>query len=176
MSYSGFVTARFDYPFYKIDDPSNEHDLLLLRIPRVTLGPGIATIILSNTIGEAPLSYLFQGSGFGNTWTNYRVSDNLMKVRLRMVDHDTCQSVFSMPIRPTTICVKWYDHFGASSCQGDSGGPLVLWNVFNTPILYGVFSFTPNSCHEGLPVGFTLVSPYLAWINDITNLHSYPTQ
>lgn len=173
MSYSGFVTARYDYPHFRIDDPSFEHDLLMLKIPRVTLGPGIALIPISTSI--VPDSYVFQASGFGNTWTGSAVSDDLLRVRLRQVDHDTCQNIFSMPIRPTTICVKWVDHFGASSCQGDSGGPLIVWNAFNQPILYGVFSFTPKySCHHGLPVGYTMVNYYMSWFSDVINDSSYP--
>lgn len=61
-------------------------------------------------------------------------------------------------------------------CLGDSGGPLTAIVVPGRRVLIGIVSFgDANGCTVGSPAGFTRVTSYLDWINELKDLLVVPT-
>lgn len=63
-------------------------------------------------------------------------------------------------IRDETLCA-YSGIFGTGVCLGDSGGPLIANNK-----IIGISSFA-RICALGYPDGFTRVSKYVDWINQV---------
>ncbi|KAK1136308.1 hypothetical protein K0M31_000871 [Melipona bicolor] len=56
-----------------------------------------------------------------------------------------------------------------ANIQGDSGGPLIVL-VNNTPLQVGIVSYGDGFCPSNKPGVFTRVSPFIDWIQEVTNL------
>lgn len=170
MLFTSEVFYRINHPYYRDGAAGLHHDIALFRLRFPARGPLVSTVVLATHEWDQIKLGVFQASGFGNTWTNYQISTDLVKVNLRVVDNAECQQAFYPRILESMLCVKWYDRFGQSNCHGDSGGPLtVMSHQFNGfPIQYGVFSSLADDCHLGLPVMYTKVSSYYHWIVDST--------
>lgn len=54
---------------------------------------------------------------------------------------------------------------GQNVCDGDFGGPLVARSS-----LIGVISWSSRPCGSGRPDGYTRVSPFTEWIQQVTGI------
>lgn len=66
-------------------------------------------------------------------------------------------------IRDSVICA--FKKQGIGLCFGDSGGPLVARSK-----LIGIVSFGFIPCASGNPDGYTRVSSFLGWIQNVTGI------
>jgi trypsin len=95
--------------------------------------------------------------GFGDTSFGGNLSNDLLEVKLNIVDFVTCNNAYGNIDDAVTICAA---SAGKGSCQGDSGGPL----FDNQGTIVGVVSFSStNSCTEK-PSGFARISTFDQWI------------
>ena len=115
-------------------------------------------------------------AGWGRTETGV-ASDQLLEVRLPVVDAEVCQDAFSPfgdTIFPGMTCAGFasgeYD-----SCQGDSGGPLYYRpsSIGRTahPVLVGVVSWGRGCGNTDLFGVYTRVAYYLDWIESTVEAH-----
>lgn len=108
-------------------------------------------------------------SGWGLKFTGDKnVASELQWAPMRIISQAECVKAYNvLIIRGTTICAKGSEK--QSVCNGDSGGPLVLKSDNRT--LIGVTSFGHTSgCHLGIPQGFSRVTSYLQWIEEVTGI------
>lgn len=90
------------------------------------------------------------------------VSSRLRFATLKVIDNVSCNETY-LVVQPTTICAV--GGHAESTCNGDSGGPLVLESQ---NILVGITSFGHiQGCELGLPVGFSRITMYMKWIENI---------
>lgn len=73
-----------------------------------------------------------------------------------------------LPVRhDENICARTPERLGMGPgiCVSNVGGPLVA-----NKKLIGIYSWYPQPCGRGHPIGFTRISNYIDWINKKTNL------
>ena len=68
---------------------------------------------------------------------------------------------------PGNVKLLWF--YCILEIQGDSGGPLVVL-VNNMPVQVGIVSYGDGFCPSNKPGVFTRVSPFIDWIQEVTNL------
>ncbi|UXI17260.1 dual specificity protein phosphatase 14-like [Sarcoptes scabiei] len=108
-------------------------------------------------------------SGWGFISKDHRVTpEQLRRVDLLVVDHNTCRNAFSRVIRVTRkqVCAG---RPPKGNCMGDSGGPLIQ-KYGNRAVQIGIVSFSIPCAVPGYPDVFTRVSMYIDWISAITGL------
>lgn len=93
---------------------------------------------------------------------SYKISDDLLKVKLPFVKWDQCKRVYGNDLTKNMICAG-YDKGGYDSCQGDSGGPLMVY--FNRHVyLVGIVSWG-HGCARPKKYGvYTNLYNYIDWI------------
>ncbi|XP_026333218.1 collagenase-like [Hyposmocoma kahamanoa] len=149
------------YPGY---NPLNlNNNIAVLTIPYIAYTMHIRSIPLPS---GPELNNHFNGAvatipGYGRQTDLAGISmdQRLHRVELNVISNDVCQTFFSPSIVvASTLCTQ---NIGRGICDGDSGGPLVTRNM-----LIGVASFIPAAgCERNLPVGFSRVTSFAAWIN-----------
>ncbi|KAL0111286.1 hypothetical protein PUN28_012889 [Cardiocondyla obscurior] len=106
--------------------------------------------------------------------TNIKGSDDLLKVILRLVSHESCKASFFDGISlalPQGIVDDWQicaGEDGKDTCQGDSGEPLSIFGTVHQ-CLYTVIGITSlgKACGDITPGVYTRVYHYIPWIEKI---------
>ncbi|VDM57857.1 unnamed protein product [Angiostrongylus costaricensis] len=93
----------------------------------------------------------------------------LQAAALPIIDRSECinsSHIYSSMSR-SSFCAG-YLQGGTDSCQGDSGGPFACQNKINGPyVLAGVISWGDGCAQKGQPGIYTMVTPYLSWIEGL---------
>lgn len=145
------------------------NDIALIHLPEpVTYSDFIQPVPLPRTCDNfARTRAIAIGFGLQNT-TDTTLAPILQWAELNIISNWECVRYFPFLFaRRSVVCARG----GAlqSTCQGDSGGPLV---EAQNRTLIGLTSFGhPTGCHHGIPQGYTRVSQYLRWINEITAIN-----
>lgn len=107
--------------------------------------------------GDVGAGYQAVLSGWGSTYLNGALPNNLQFLNLMIIDNSECASShYPFDVFDSNICT--FTQNGEGACHGDSGGPLVVQNI-----LVGVVSWgTP--CAVGDPDVFTRISSFAEWI------------
>ncbi|XP_055842447.1 transmembrane protease serine 9-like [Episyrphus balteatus] len=152
---------------------STAHDISLLRIAPVTLGPQIGLVNLPalSRSGdyEKYLNEKVIASGWGMTSDDPKADspEELQYAEMKIVSNLKCTLVFG-DVAPSNICAQGPK--GTSTCSGDSGGPLV---TESSKTLIGLTSFgSAAGCTLGLPEVFTRITSYRSWILEHTGVVS----
>lgn len=66
-------------------------------------------------------------------------------------------------VHNSTVCT--FRPAGRGTCHGDSGGPLIAGGE-----LVGIASWVQLPCGSPFPDGFTRVSSFIDWIEEVTEL------
>ncbi|XP_074009705.1 coagulation factor IX-like [Numenius arquata] len=103
-------------------------------------------------------------SGWGATHDRGSTLRFLMKVRLPIVNMETCQHSTDRLVTDNMFCAG-YRTQAADACKGDSGGPFTM-SYHNTWFLLGVVSWGEGCAQEGKYGVYTRVSNYIPWIKE----------
>lgn len=101
-------------------------------------------------------------SGWGDTRFQGPSSRFLLKVKLPVVNQDTCTKSTEKILTDNMFCAG-YKTEARDACSGDSGGPLVV-SYRNTWYLMGVVSWGDGCAKDGKYGIYTRVSNYIPWI------------
>ncbi|XP_059678389.1 coagulation factor IX [Gavia stellata] len=104
-------------------------------------------------------------SGWGATHERGSTLRFLMKVRLPIVNLETCQRSTDRLITDNMFCAGYTTEV-ADACKGDSGGPFTV-SYHNTWFLLGIVSWGEGCAEKGKYGVYTRVSNYVPWIKEI---------
>ncbi|XP_043855998.1 tryptase-like [Dromiciops gliroides] len=154
-------------------DALHGRDIALLKIRRpVPFSKYIQPITLAPPGTQIPLNTLCWVTGWGDIRENVPLPQSypLQEVNVRIVDTQTCRSLYDPePIKNQMLCAG-YPQERKSFCDGDSGGPLVCQLKTRRWIQVGVVSFTRSCTQPLLPGVYTRVSSYVSWIRQYVTL------
>ncbi|KAI6228845.1 hypothetical protein M3Y99_01176500 [Aphelenchoides fujianensis] len=107
-------------------------------------------------------------SGWGSNGTTY--PQKLQAAAMPILETEVCRNaskVYSAVSR-TSFCAGYLSG-GVDSCQGDSGGPFACEHdgIF---YLAGIISWGDGCAQESQPGIYTMLTPYLSWIEGITGV------
>ncbi|KAL1122455.1 hypothetical protein AAG570_002786 [Ranatra chinensis] len=168
------VSKRINHPGYVSNIGYN--DIALMQLERdATFNAYVRPACLPVT-WEIPDQTAI-ATGWGHTtygeWYAGKQSNDLRKVRLKLVSTERCQSVYgSAPKIPqglkneSMLCAG--EEEGKDTCQSDSGGPLQtpLKKPYCMYNIVGVTSFG-KACGSAAPSVYTRVSYFVPWIESI---------
>ncbi|KAL0111197.1 hypothetical protein PUN28_012834 [Cardiocondyla obscurior] len=162
------------HPDYKY--PQQYHDIAILRLEQeANYTQFVRPACLPVDWPDASGSEKAIATGWGVTnWANIKGSDDLLKVILRLVSHESCNASFFDGISlalPQGIVDDWQicaGGDGKDTCQGDSGGPLSIFGTVHQ-CLYTVIGITSlgKACGDITPGVYTRVYHYIPWIEKI---------
>lgn len=152
------VQTSIKHPLYTSNDVLHDIALLKLSSP-ATLTAGVQVIALANS--NLPALYTVGSPVFTSGWgitSNGNRSQFLQSVNL---------SVISCAVPSTIICTGGSEQLGKGPCSGDSGGALV-GQVSGGFVQAGIVSFGENAnCNTSMASGYTKVSAYYSWIEQM---------
>jgi secreted trypsin-like serine protease len=144
------------------------NDLALVKLsqclPLAPTDPDISVVPLPTNVppGWPPAGSNCCMQGWGCTAEGGPMQQYASTVVLPIVDSTDCQATLGITPGSNQICAG-YDMQNMGICKGDSGGPLACLNG-STYVQAGIASFASANNSGAYPGGFTLVQPYLSWI------------
>ncbi|KAF2905284.1 hypothetical protein ILUMI_00878 [Ignelater luminosus] len=166
------VEKEIPHELYDPKDPSQTHDIALLRLSReVEFTDFIQPICLPLTQRLKNEYYIGQTMtviGWGRTETRSQ-SDIKLKVDIPIRSKSDCAPMYrkyGVTLKSSQVCAGGID--SKDACGGDSGGPLIILDKTETEhnyIEYGIVSLGPIACGvKNLPGVYTRVADYIDWI------------
>ncbi|KFP46274.1 Coagulation factor X, partial [Cathartes aura] len=158
------VERSWTHPHYDSNDYNSDIALLYLSsevvfneyaIPICLPSPNLATLLSE----EGRIGMV---SGWGATHNRGSTLRFLMKVRLPIVNMETCQRSTDRLVTDNMFCAG-YNTEAADACKGDSGGPFTV-SYHNTWFLLGIVSWGEGCAEKGKYGVYTRVSNYIPWI------------
>lgn len=160
------VEQSWTHPHYDSNNYNGDIALLYLSsdvvfneyvLPICLPSPNLAALLSEEgTVGMV--------SGWGATHVRGSTLRFLMKVRLPIVNMDTCQQATDRIITDNMFCAG-YATEAADACKGDSGGPFAV-PYHNTWFLLGIVSWGEGCAEKGKYGVYTRVANYITWIKE----------
>ncbi|CAI2351254.1 unnamed protein product [Caenorhabditis sp. 36 PRJEB53466] len=153
------------YPLYK---DIFSHDIAILEIS----SPGIHFDEYAQPICLPTKDFVYTPerqcvvSGWGSMGLHY--AQRLQAALIPIIDRSECvnsSQIYSSMSR-SAFCAGFLEG-GIDSCQGDSGGPFACRRPDGAFVLAGVISWGDGCAQKKQPGIYTMVAPYLTWINKI---------
>uniref|UniRef100_A0A2H1VCC5 SFRICE_006521 n=1 Tax=Spodoptera frugiperda TaxID=7108 RepID=A0A2H1VCC5_SPOFR len=146
-------------------------DIAIINLPSpVQFSSNLAPIALpsGSQLEEDFAGEVAIASGFGNNPSIGGINANqpLSFVDLPVMSNSDCEQIYGSIIQPGVVCTVGVAN--KNICGGDSGGPLAVERNGN-PLLIGVVSFGPRFCGLQGPGGYSRVTHYIDWINELTS-------
>lgn len=159
-----YNVSKFIIHPYHIPLPINRitHDIAVLMLEKpIRLDKNTKTIEINpNFIGENVKATL---AGWGSSLDQY---EGLKYIELTTISNKKCSKQLPRGLVKDEMVCAYSGIFGKGVCLGDSGGPLFLDNK-----IIGISSWA-KVCALGYPDGFTRVSPYVKWIEQVMKQES----
>uniref|UniRef100_A0AC34F4F8 Neurotrypsin n=1 Tax=Panagrolaimus sp. ES5 TaxID=591445 RepID=A0AC34F4F8_9BILA len=94
----------------------------------------------------------------------------LQSISLPILNRESCLQMSSLyaAMSQTAFCAGYLSG-GIDACQGDSGGSFAC-PFYDHYYLAGIISWGDGCAEKGQPGIYTMISPYLAWIQNITSI------
>ncbi|NXK78281.1 FAXD protein, partial [Amazona guildingii] len=162
-----YVERSWTHPHYDSNNYNSDIALLYLSsavvfneyaIPICLPSPSLATLLSE----EGRIGMV---SGWGATHNRGSTLRFLMKVRLPIVNMETCQRSMDRLVTDNMFCAGHHTEV-ADACKGDSGGPFTV-SHHNTWFLLGIVSWGEGCAEKGKYGVYTRVSNYIPWIKEI---------
>ncbi|CAP23033.2 Protein CBR-TRY-2 [Caenorhabditis briggsae] len=155
------------YPLYK---DIFSHDIAILEIPY----PGIEFNEYAQPICLPSNDFIYTPgrqcvvSGWGSMGLHY--AQRLQAALIPIIDRFDCvnSSQIYTSMSRSAFCAGYLEG-GIDSCQGDSGGPFACRREDGAFVLAGVISWGDGCAQKKQPGIYTMVAPYLSWINSVVN-------
>ncbi|XP_009458774.1 PREDICTED: coagulation factor IX-like [Nipponia nippon] len=161
------VERSWTHPHYDSNNYNGDIALLYLSsdvifnefvIPICLPSPNLAALLSEEgTVGMV--------SGWGATHNRGSTLRFLRKVRLPIVNMETCQRSTDRLITDNMFCAG-YNTDVADACKGDSGGPFTV-SYHNTWFLLGIVSWGEGCAEKGKYGVYTRVPNYIPWIKEV---------
>ncbi|OCT59107.1 hypothetical protein XELAEV_18001595mg [Xenopus laevis] len=166
------VVNMIRHPSY--DKNLDVNDISLLELEKeVAFTNYINPVCLPDPAVKFPTGLKCWATGWGAILPGVSLPNpkTLQEVALPIIDIQTCSQYYNTPsnkaiLHPDFMICAGYINGGKDSCQGDSGGPLVC-SENNRWFLGGVVSFGDSCGKPYRPGVYTLLTPYISWINSI---------
>ncbi|KYM97718.1 PREDICTED: venom serine protease Bi-VSP-like [Cyphomyrmex costatus] len=166
------IQERIRHPDYK--RPLEYHDIAILRLAKEAVYDAyVRPACLPVDWPDVGPNDKAVATGWGLVdWADDQGSDNLLKVTLSLVPHESCNASFfdggSSVELALGIVNEWQicaGEIGKDTCQGDSGGPLAVFNT-DHQCMYNVIGVTSlgRLCGSIIPGVYTRVYHYIPWI------------
>ncbi|KAM0730589.1 Serine protease snake [Formica fusca] len=166
------VAERIKHPDYK--SPSEYHDIAILRLEKeANYNAWVRPACLPVDLPDIGTDNKAVATGWGLVdWSEDEGSDNLLKVTLNLVNHESCNMSFfdggTSAQLAAGIVNEWQicaGQVGKDTCQGDSGGPLAIFNK-DHDCMYNIIGITSvgRLCGSIIPGVYTRVYHYIPWI------------
>ncbi|NXA18117.1 FA7 factor, partial [Ibidorhyncha struthersii] len=161
------VERSWTHPHYDSNNYNGDIALLYLSsnvtfneyaIPICLPSPTLATLLSE----EGRIGMV---SGWGATHDRGSTLRFLMKVRVPIVNMETCQRSMDRLVTDNMFCAGYHTE-AADACKGDSGGPFTV-SYHNTWYLLGIVSWGEGCVEKGKYGVYTRVSNYIPWIKEI---------
>uniref|UniRef100_A0AC34QK16 Neurotrypsin n=1 Tax=Panagrolaimus sp. JU765 TaxID=591449 RepID=A0AC34QK16_9BILA len=158
--------------FYPLYEDIFQHDIVLIEINgTMKFNNYVQPICLPPTGYKPQEGELCTVTGWGsNGTTGFDTVSIMQAASLPILNRETClraSNLYSVMSR-TSFCAGYFDG-GVDSCQGDSGGPFAC-EYKNHFYLAGIISWGDSCAQAGQPGIYTMVVPYLSWINNVTGV------
>uniref|UniRef100_A0A7E4ZSX5 Neurotrypsin n=1 Tax=Panagrellus redivivus TaxID=6233 RepID=A0A7E4ZSX5_PANRE len=157
------------YPFY---EDIFQHDIALVEVETpLYFTPYVQPICLPPLGFKYVVGQQCVVTGWGSNGTvGISSSDQLKAAILPILDRDQClqaSTVYSA-MSQTAFCAGYLEG-GVDACQGDSGGPFAC-EYDGHFYLAGIISWGEGCAQKGQPGIYTMIVPYLSWIQNVTNI------
>ncbi|KAK6028799.1 trypsin, partial [Ostertagia ostertagi] len=159
------VSHLYFYPLY---EDLFAHDLAILEIEH----PGIRFDDWTQPICLPSRQFVYHkgrkcvASGWGSVGLSY--PKRLQAAVVPIIDRAECMNssrIYTSMSR-SAFCAGYLEG-GVDSCQGDSGGPLACQEDNEPYVLAGVISWGDGCAQKAQPGIYTMIAPYLSWIEGI---------
>ncbi|GMR47842.1 hypothetical protein PMAYCL1PPCAC_18037, partial [Pristionchus mayeri] len=160
----GIISRIHFYPLY---EDLFAHDIAILELSSpVPLSPFVSLACLPPRDFRYSTGRRCVVSGWGSMGLRY--PNRLQAALVPIIDRAACMNSSKIyeSLSRSAFCAGYLEG-GIDSCQGDSGGPLVCQESDGIYYLAGVISWGDGCAQRNQPGIYTMVAPYLSWIDDI---------
>ena len=125
------------HPNYQVPNNQEENDIMLVLLDRPSETGTIVQI--NQNVNEPPAGTSVTLIGFGLTSESGSISNELMEVKVGVVDQNTCQQQLPGLVRQEFNLCAGVPEGGKDACQGDSGKCCCLKEDTYRPLLTSPF-------------------------------------
>jgi len=159
----------YEHPYY--DPKEIKNDVALIELPEeITINDTMRPICLP-LLGEEDADldgFKMVATGWGKTNDGSKISPELNKLNVTVVDNKKCKESYGDIIKETNICAIGME--GQGTCQGDSGSAL-QHHEKGPWVQEGIVSFgSSTGCGTGHPNGYSRLAFYLEFIQSVTGI------
>lgn len=159
----------YEHPYY--DPKEIKNDVALVELPEEIVFSDTMRPICLPLLGEEAIDlggFQMVATGWGKTYDGSKISPELNKLNVTVVENEECKESYGDIIKETNICAVGMD--GQGTCQGDSGS--ALQHQERGPwVQEGIVSFgSSTGCGTGHPNGYSRLSYYLEFIQSVTGI------
>jgi len=159
----------YEHPYY--DPKEIKNDVALVELPKEIGFDDTMRPICLPLLGEEDADldgFKMVATGWGKTHDGSKISPELNKLNVTVVDNKKCKESYGDIIKETNICAIGLE--GQGTCQGDSGS--ALQHQGKGPwVQEGIVSFgSSTGCGTGHPNGYSRLAYYLEFIQSVTGI------
>lgn len=162
------IAESFVHPEY--DEDTARNDVQVIRLAKAA--PEGSKFVLLSSESNIPAEFAFiRTAGYGETLgTTETLPGQLLQVDVPVQLIGKCSEWLQnlgIDITFDTHVCAGYDRGGCDSCVGDGGGPMYLFDENDNIVQVGIASFGRGCAMTQSPCGYTRVSSYGQWMQEV---------